>query len=489
MLSTGSLYSKWDSYGREERHAPWKVLLPASAEKPILAVGLRGSDLASLGRSWKVVHVYKCSQRDISWATEQAEALGETYHFELIKTMGWPINGYSAIAVNRGFSNECNPTKMFPLLEPGGAVAWIDQRSRVPSVSQLIRSGYCNASNYAFLPPKTGVVLVPLGKHRTTIVGLLFYRPGKARNRFVLKMAKAASIVGLGSPLLGVKQVVVARKPGISPGSNYLLDWFGTRMGFPVLSGAIYSGWHYLTIQLLDSQASVVGVGRVADVSAGSEAIKNETNVLKRLTSYPQIRNYIPKVFMTDDWHGYTCQIQEDVAHAGGGFENKLVLSHLRFLSLLSEIDRCKMNLEEWPGWSQLLLWVQQNPSTRESVVLSQALGRCARAFRGKKLTVHRVHGDFKPGNVFVSSKGLKVIDWADSIPFGLPLYDAIYFNLYNHRFTKSIPSEELLTDPLSFLQIRGELGSLLSDIAQPDEIAILAVLTLTKCISNRKFL
>ena len=64
-------YSYWHSYQLKDRHAPWKVFLPISKKKPILVLGLFGSDLASLGRSWELVHVYKSEESDIKWANKQ----------------------------------------------------------------------------------------------------------------------------------------------------------------------------------------------------------------------------------------------------------------------------------------------------------------------------------------------------------------------------------------------------------------------------------
>ena len=478
--------SKWHSYRLEERNVPWKIFLPITRESNILGLGMKGADLASLGRSWKLVDTYECDYDDIEWAKDFGRSLSQEYQFTSLSRLPNLESMYSAIAVN------CEPKKyigsslVLKLLKPGGSVAWIGSRRNTPSYSSLEKQGYLDIRPYAFLPPGVGKILVPLRWHKSTLTGLTFYNPGKWSNRLMQRMAKVLTQLRQ-QKLLGVKQVIVARKPGSIKDKSYFLKQLSSFVGCPVADATIYSGWRNVTLQLLDDRNTVVGIAKVADTILGAYGIEKEAESLRSLGNKMDIRDYIPKIIATGKWHEHSFQIQEAVKQGHKGFTNRFTEDHEKFLFRLSRIDASEMPLEKWSRWNEINRWANDKrffSSEAERKLIADLVEHCRNKFRKKKICFHRVHGDFVPWNIIYQRNGIKVIDWQDSEPLGLPLYDMIYFIL-RRNIGKNIPLEKLLKDPISHCREGINLMKRFSDSEQNIERVRLAIIAYLESVTN----
>jgi hypothetical protein len=467
--------NKWHAYKREERHAPWKFFLPIIGQEPILAVGLDGTCLASLARSWNTVHVHCRQDGDIKWALEHGESLGQIYQFEKLDNLTSTGPKYSAIAVNTDVLKACNPAMVSDLLQPGGCAVWIGTSWNIHRMFGSLKKEFQSVRTYASLPPGAAKILVPLSTSRSALAGLRLFIPVRWRNRFLLQVALATSISGF-QKLLGVKQVVVTKKAGQCPESMYLLSWLGELLGCRVWEAAVYSGWRNLTLQLLDSHSKVLCVAKIADNPFGSLATRREINALTRLGTISRIRNYIPKLIATGQWHDHSVEIQEAIgADCRIRSNHTMSTEHIAFLKALAGIDQCEMTIQEWPRWNEIRRWAHEGrlPSEKVRPSILAMINLCSEQFHKTKLPFHRVHGDFTPWHALILKDGLKVIDWEDS-EVGLPFNDMVHFLMQGRE---NVPIESLLHEPLSYLRLSAEQLNFIKTVRYHNHILRIAVL------------
>ena len=419
----------------QERLAAWKVCLPIIPKLPILATGLEGISLLSLARSWDSVHVHQCEKRVFEWVKEQVKELDLGTEFKIVDEEELYCSEYHAIAIGSEGGILNDPRRVRQLLKPGGSVVWIGPRNSVPNLRLLNKEGYDSIRRYAVLPPNTCKVIIPTSKGTSACSGLKFYTPGKWHNRLAVKCFHMMSKCGLQGGL-GVKQIVVAKKPGSLPKDAYLVDWLSDLLGHRVADMAIYPGSNQapgqrkITLQVLDDNGRALAIVKIADTTPAKRAIEKESVILKRLQQFDDLRYSVPKVIASENWHDHAVQIQEFVGFNKNKYATRVTPAHLKFLEALGKIDQHEMTLEDWPLWSQMLRKAQEGKFglPREASKIREALDYCAKRLGSNKLLFHRIHGDFTPWNVFKREDKVIVVDWEDSEQHGLPLYDLIHF-------------------------------------------------------------
>ena len=492
-------YSNWSTYQLGDRRAPWKLLLPISSNAPILAIGLKGDNLESLARSWKMVHEYECSDREFEWAKRQAQSLGHNCSFTSLTSLTPARSTYHAVAISAEFEGVCSPIMALGLLEPGGSLARVRGRDNILYASGQAFKGFESVRTYTLLPTNSGEILLPLSNGKLTRAGLNLYMPGRWQSRLAVRVGKVASGLGF-QRLLATRQVFVARKPGRLDEGQYLLDKLGVHIGCPITDATVYAGWKNFTLLLLDNRGLVIGVAKVADTKLGAASLNREMNILRRLAIIPEIQGFVPKILGSGDFDGYSFSIQSDIHSAGTGYATKLTSEHLRFLTALSRIDRCEMTLNQWPRWSEIRRWAYEWEfiSVKEAEAVRTAIERCALKLDNARIPFHRFHGDFSPWNVLPGSNGLGVVDWEDSEAMGLPLFDAVHFAI---RVMTSLRKKALsLAQPSCVsrlaLGIDGELNSLVSSLSltgshgmTSDQIEALIALCIIVAAKERRLL
>jgi len=466
--------NSFDTCRSTETHASWKVLLPFSVKNPILAVGLKGSDLASLARSWPIVHVYKCDESELERAVKKGQNLGLKYKFEQKSNINSVSSRYAAIAVSAKLVKSCDPEIALMLLRPGGSVSWIGRSSDLPSESELIRKGFKSTSTYAFIPSSRSKILLPISDSKSARAGLNLHLPGTPCNRLAVRIGQLCAIIGCQS-LLGQNRVVLAKKPGYLVDAVYLLAWLGESMGKLMKTGAIYTGsnrdlrFGKILIQLLNEQGQTIGIAKVADTILAAQAMARETKALKHLERVSELRNAVPTILTTGECQNHIVQMQTAVGSSLRFYRTKLTSDHLRFLTILSHVDVCEINVEQWSHWANIWRWAHEYEfgSIRETNSLRMALEHSYDNLQNTAIPFHRVHGDFAPWNILSCPHGLAVVDWEESEAVGLPFYDSIYFALQVATLlkNKSFSFEQLLFSGSSILAIDRELNVLASSL------------------------
>ena len=455
---------EWHAYPLDERHAPWKVFLPFDTYAPILAVNLKGSDLASLGRSWRNVHVYGSSDEDMEWAKVQGRSLGQRYTFERLRSIGRGNAEYCAVALSHCLTNDCSPANASDLLLPGGAALWVGKHNELPSIAELSHCDYQQARRYAILRFKEDRFLIPLQNPNLTRAGLDLYAPVKWSKIVAVKAAKWTSSLRCHR-LLGQRQVVVGRKPGGSIGDAYLLDRINILLQDRAVDMAVNIGWTKLVLQMLGAEGHPVAIAKVADVGPGYQAIERENVALEQLEGISDLRGMIPRLLLAERWGDHVIQVQTAIGSRNGRYTMSLTDSHIGFLRTLSGLDRAEMPFEKWHTWEKLREFAIKEgwDSKGEAGVLWHELERSARNLLGKTIPFHRIHGDFAPWHTMLGPDGLTVIDWELSVPSGLPFYDAAYFLLARDLLLRRKPLslEEILSSPQYNMNLKGRLKDL----------------------------
>ena len=430
--------SPWHAYRREERQAPWKALLPITAENPVLAMGLKGNALASLARSWGEVAVHNCTARDLDWAREQGESLGQKYHFDQVELSEMNEPRYAAIVIGAESSDFTDSRLIYRLLAAGGTAAWISTQGGRPILSDLRKFGYQKIRTYALIPPGSGKLMLPLEDSRFLRAALQLYTPGKWHNRLALHISRLPYLLKF---FIGDKHVVIARKPGDLGEGTYLLDWLGQRLELPVVEVTVYTGWAKLVLQLLDKEGKILGIAKMTDISLGCIGLQRESATLGLLENVPEFQGSIPRILLTREWGDHAVQLQTAVVAEVKNFSARLKEPHRQFLACLSKLDCSEGSLEKWPQWPVLWSWAKEGKfdSSRQAEVARAAVESCYSRLGIRKIPFHRVHGDFTPFHALLAGNTLIVVDWEESEAVGLPLYDAIHFILARDLHLRNI--------------------------------------------------
>lgn len=429
----------WHACRRNERHLSWKFFLPVTPGIPVLAVGLSGSELASLGRSWDTVHVWMSHEKEIEGARAQGASLGQKYRFEKITKTGAKNSGYRAIAVKGDPAGLFDPQAAFRLLEPGGTAAWVGQKGSVPSKRQLSQQGFHEVRAYAPLrSPSGNTIIIPLDENRATLAGLGLMSPLRRHNRWALNVCRLGSFAG-AQGLLCRERLMIARKPGQIDREEYFTERVGMTLGDRVNNVSVYTGWTKLIIQLLDRQSRIIGFSRVADTPFGRLSIDRECAALQSLEDIAEMEGFIPKVIHAGEWRGHTVLTQTTPDVGRRYYAGKLTPVHLAFLKRMSHLERKEAPIDRWPHWETLRRFAKEGPfpSAGTAQAFIEAVNRSADWLANRDIPLHRVHGDFSPMHALLGSQGLAVIDWEGSEPDGLPLFDAVHFSLAPLHYTR----------------------------------------------------
>lgn len=439
---------------KDERGFAWKLLLPVIPDRPVLSIGLDGSGLVSLGRSWRTVHTLDSPEGGLGWAREQAAVLELRSRFELACVDNFPAGGYHAIAVGGRGLGHLGPDEVLRLLADGGSVIWAGHSAQLPGASSLTAAGYGPARRYAVVPPDRCKVIIPVSDRVSALSGLDFHVPGRTRNRIAFTVGRLAARSGCGR-YLSASHLLEARRPGALPEGSRLFEWLGDRLGVRVADAAIYPGSgsygrRRATLLAMDDKARGVAVLKVADTPAGREVNNYEKEVLELLGRDIRLQTFVPRVIDSDDWRGHSVLAQEYMQPTGRRNVTGLTPAHTAFLEALSGLDRRDALLHDWPGWRRLLDWSGGNgfKTYDDADAVRQTIKRCAGILSGLKLTMHRIHGDFSPWNMFVAGGRLVVFDWEYSEPCGLPFYDLVHFVMRRMHYIDNNPASlgELLT-------------------------------------------
>lgn len=437
----------------EERNTAWKLLLPVAPERPVLATGLDCPGLVSLGRSWRTVHAVNTPDKELALARDMAGAAGLCTRYELACAGNRPPGGYHAIAA-LGSVDVPDRERIWRLLAPGGSAVWSGHRTDLPQTPSLVAYGYGPVRRYAVIPPATGKVIVPVSCRAAALTGLGFYVPVKARGRIASMAGRLASIAGCQG-YLSTRQLVTAVRPGALPDGQYLTGFMSERLGRHVADVAMYPGSsssdrRRVTLLAMDGSGGGLAVVKVADTPGGMAVNNKEAAVLEMLRQDSGIRSAVPGVIFAGDWQGHSVMVQEYVRPAGCRNLSGLTPAHTCFLDSLSRLDRREAGLRDWPGWRRLHSWSKSDgmDASGDGDAVRKILMECKELVGPDRLTLHRIHGDFSPWNMFVDGSRLVVFDWEFSEPSGLPFYDLVHFVMRKKQYIDDKPLRlvELLT-------------------------------------------
>jgi len=473
-------YSKWFEYKLEERHALWKVLLPYSPEIPILAIGLKGRELASLARSYKVIHINKCIQDELKWALEDGQALDLEYHFKEKKTLEFGLRYYSCVIVDLSCGFNYEPEFLYSLLKNGGSILWVGEKNKFPNKRRLISIGFNDVREYAFLPTKKNKVLLPLENRNLIRSGLSFFRPFGIFRQIILKFINFCALL-LRFRFFGIRKVLIARRNFPEGNEVTILESLRMKLGYELNDIAVYSGYTKIILKLLKKDGRVRFIAKLSDLDLGRLGLERESEVLRYLSKKSVLEKALPSVLLSTKLGSYYIQIQTCPDFNLKNYSNKLTSLHFNFLRKLSKVDYNELLLEDWPEWPSLKKWAYEYKliSPEDGEFLRLEIERIANLFMNLNIPFHRIHGDFAPKHVFFDDQNFVVVDWEDSQELGLPFYDAIHFSM--QKYISSIPKylslRDILSNPNKYINLEEILKEIMFPFQQTLDIAKLAII------------
>jgi len=196
-------------------------------------------------------------------------------------------------------------------------------------------------------------------------------------------------------------------------------------MGWHVSEIIIYTGStsarRKITLLALSSDCNKKIIAKLADTDMAAASIKQETAALRQLAKTP-LANVVPSFITEEEFGPYFVQLQSCLPKVASQC-SYLSVSHLSFLALLSEINRVSIPINKTMEWNFI------NDTDNLPNPINNILSILKRYNNsGDRIDCHMIHGDFAPWNIIVEKSGILVYDWEESVPLGLPFYDAFHF-------------------------------------------------------------
>jgi len=380
----------------DARRTAWKVLVPFASAAKILAMGFGGVELDSLSRCFQNI--------DTSPSKDSYDML----------VLGEELNGNAAI------------NGLIAKMKQGGLLVALNIKK---DYKEIVNKELKCVGEYACLPSRCPRIILPLGSKGMRKYGLSFHSPGSFKKKISLWLAQGLSAIGVTAHLRK-KTVSFYTHNGQLNRQGTIKEWISQRAGFPIDDVVIYTGSDSpaskTTLLGLSSDCQHKIVARVAETDIAVASLHREVKALKELASTP-LSDFVPTLIDIGKLPPYEIQLQSCLPKSNGQYP-KLSAAHIRFLSILSEINR-----EDIP-FCQLRAWGNVDYALKSSGhnSLPASLQKVITWLQGRDIqeivTCHMIHGDFAPWNIIYRDKSIYVYDWEDSVPNGVPFEDLFHF-------------------------------------------------------------
>lgn len=306
---------------------------------------------------------------------------------------------------------------------PASVVVSLNPSNRTKS--DLARQGYTCARYFFALPSLTSPRwLFPLRNGRCLLAGLEIYKP-YARTARILK-GLLTTMVAAHYPGFATHRVLVASR-GPLPLEALVREVTGESQPVFSLSLGTEMRFRKIAVQVMRPDGEILGYVKLPLTDAAVERVRQEAEVLSRLSSYPAIRPHIPKVLYAGEWeHGY-------ILFQSGGPSR---LGPVQFDGQYAEFLRLLWGIRpaEKPGhvlWEEVAArWRKTEPSLASGwrALGQAALAKTKRGLDGVMIPYGVSHGDFAPWNTRVGDEGLYVFDWESASWEAPTLWDIFHF-------------------------------------------------------------
>jgi len=295
------------------------------------------------------------------------------------------------------------------------------------TVQELSKKGYTRFHWFAVLPScKAPRWLLPLGDTPKTLEGFQIYTPYAPAAR--LLKAMSLRVIRAGWNGWGCHRLLVASGERL-PLEKLVAEVTGERA--PVFALSLGTPWRYrkVTVQAMRPSGTILGYIKLPLSEAAIGRLHHEATILDRLSQWPELRPYIPRVLHAGPWgNGYLLFTAPVVGEPGPCTFSQV---HEAFLEKLW----CAEHLEK-PGRTVVeevaARWSEAGPqlSRRWDDIGKRALERARHELGNRTIPCGISHGDFAPWNTRLADGQLSVFDW-ESATWETPnLFDIFSFHV-----------------------------------------------------------
>jgi len=185
-----------------------------------------------------------------------------------------------------------------------------------------------------------------------------------------------------------------------------------------------------LTIQVMRPTGEILGYIKIALTEAAIARVCQEAAMLQRLSTFPVLRPYIPRIIYSSEWQGGYLLFQSSGPLRVGPVE--FGPPHQQFLQTLWSVHQvekpgCRFVEEITSRWQKIDSLL--NPMLRE--LGERALERVRQSLSGTTVRCGIMHGDFAPWNTRLSDqKELFVFDWESAVWEAPVSWDVCHFHV-----------------------------------------------------------
>ena len=296
--------------------------------------------------------------------------------------------------------------------------------------------------DFVVLPSrKSPRLLLPVGDREITLRGLQVYTPYSPAARMAKNLLAGA--VRLSWQGIGLDRVSVSSS-GPLPLEDLVREVTGeARPAFALLLGTP-GRYRKATIQVMRANGEVLGFLKIPLRQPAAERVRNEAEMLRRLSEYDSLRSHVPQILYAGEWGDRYLLFQ--TANPGRAGGTKFGLFQEKFLETLWSVDGV-----EKPGEALVeetaRRWREAQPplDSKWRELGEIVLERAREDLTGRQIRCGKSHGDFAPWNTRVDNSSLFAFDWEHAAMCAPNLWDVFHFQVQvNSLLRPRKPSDPL---------------------------------------------
>jgi len=327
----------------------------------------------------------------------------------------------------------------------------ITTRSKINTWKSFLFDHYNIVNEYGLLPAHNPRIVIPLSSRKRVRIALSLHRPGRWFARFAITASLFFSSFGIYF-LLRNKVIFIATK--LSHPNSHTVDkkilFHQSLLKTHDQDFALYIGTpnekrKIVVLPLTDSCPEIIF--KVALNPVACTSLENEAFSLRLLSESP-IADSVPR-FAGIATSSNSVTLGQEYRPRINANSNKINLAIVKFLGALSIVERREVWLADiLPSTTKNLDTTKNDELNDARTLLFEWLKMLEG--QGRKVIVHRTHGDFAPWNYSWTEKGFFVFDWEDSQDSGFALSDAFYSVIAPAMFINLKPKpSKILKDAL----------------------------------------
>jgi hypothetical protein len=331
-------------------------------------------------------------------------------------------------------------------MSPGETLSWLSsilttgntEEARFETTRGVGNGDYQPVMTFAAVPGfKAPRLLIPMASKLSAAASLGLYNAQRPLARMARKALSIGLSLGVTQPFLKNRLYLSIRKDFCENGSKMplileaLKEVFDNKRICLALAAGTPGVHRKPVIQVMEEKGRILGYAKVGWNQATIRLVRNEENILRRLSKISFTTAQIPTVLHALSWNHASILVTSAPPSRTNRPPQQLHTSHLQFVNELSAIDKNVISFPESLFWQTLQARAKmlEEAFPYYSHLINWGVEKAHERFSGLSLPFSWRHGDFVPSNTkLLVDNYLFIFDWEYAQRDSPPAWDLFHF-------------------------------------------------------------